>query len=80
MEEILTARQESGISIAAHSENHSAKTEIGTVWLPPASVGKIGAVETLSFKGTVEEQVNYAHGDVIDDLGCFCEVCEPLFH
>lgn len=55
MDEKLTARQESSISIAAHSENHSAKTEIGAVWLPPAFIGKIGAVETLDFKGAVEE-------------------------
>jgi hypothetical protein len=67
----LTARQEGSIPIAGNSEHHSEEAEISAIRLPPAFVRQIGAVKALDFEGSVEEQVDEAHGDVINDLGCF---------
>ena len=72
-----TPRQERRIAIAANSEYHRRESEISTVGLPPSFVGEVGAVETLGFEGVVEEEIDYAHRYVVDDLGCFGEVCEP---
>ena len=66
----LTAWQEGSISIAGHSEDHSDEAKISAIRLPPAFVWQIRAVHALDFEGSVEEQVDEAHGDVINDLGC----------
>ena len=72
-----TARQECRVSIAANSEYHRRESEISTVGLPPSFVGEVGAVETLGFEGAVEEEIDYAYRYIVEDLGCFSEICEP---
>jgi hypothetical protein len=76
--EKLTSRQKSGIPITHHRKSHRRQPKPRAIWLRPADVWEIFAVETLGFEGAVKEDVDYAHGDVVDYLRGFSQIRQPI--
>lgn len=70
-------RDECYISVCADCEYHGSESEPCAVRLPPSPVGKICSIVALSFECSVEEDIDGAHADVVDDLGSFRQVGKP---
>lgn len=62
-----------GVSVHAEDDEHPDAGDPGAVGLEPAGVGEGVAVEALGFAGAVEEDVGYAHYDVVDEAW-ICEL------
>lgn len=74
----LTSRNETRIPINPNRENHSPKPKPRTIRLCPANIRQVLTIKALNFQRAVEEEVNRAHADIINNLRCLCKICKPV--
>ena len=66
---------EDGVAVDGKGDGEEDDAGVGDVRLAPAFVGELIAVEALRFHGSVEEDVDGAHDDVVHELGGLRDVC-----
>lgn len=65
---------ERGIPVCEDDERHPDETDVCRVWLEPALVRELIAVEALSFEAAPPEDVRGRHHNVVDDTGASNEI------